>query len=286
MTSTTRPTEPSLTDGLIDLSKQPPLGEYLRSVWRRREFAWVVPLAELKAQKSNTVLGGLWHVLNPLMLVGVYFVLFGLLLEVDRGVDNFLAFLAVGVFTFHYSSRAILTGATAITRNTQLIRSIPFPRAILPLSAVVKESATFAPALAVMLSLAVVTGEVPDASWLLLVPVYAVQAVFTIGAVFLIARATSALLDLSLALPFAMRLVFYLSGVLYSVERFVPDPDLQRLFQLNPFYVFVSLARAAVLEEGHGPTGVLWLSAIGWATVMLTVGFTVFRRGESRYGRA
>lgn len=270
--------------GLVDLSRQQALPNYARDLWRRREFAWVVPLSDVQAQKTETVLGNLWHVLNPLFLVGTYFLLFGVLLGTDRGVENFLAFLAIGVFVFHYSSRSLMAGATSIVRNTGLIRAIPFPRALLPVSAVVGQGITFVPALLVMLVVAVLSGERPALSWLALPAVLALQTLFNFGGAFFAARATAQIRDVASLLPFLLRLVFYGSGVLYSVDRFIDSPTVRDLFLLNPFYVFVELSRA-VLMGGFQVRGVLWLAASAWAVGALLLGFLFFRGGEAGYGR-
>src|SRR5688572_2784464 len=118
---------------LVKLGTTPGVVEYLKALWVRREFAIAIPTAELQAQHRNTVLGGLWHLLNPLLQMGVYYLVFGVILDVNRGVDNFLGFIAIGVFTFHFTTKSVTAGAKAITSNEGLIRAIMFPRAILPL---------------------------------------------------------------------------------------------------------------------------------------------------------
>jgi teichoic acid transport system permease protein len=84
-----------------------PLRDYIREVWRRREFAVTVPMGELRANNQDTALGQLWHLLNPLLLVGVYYFMFGLILQIDerRGmdIDDYLQFLIVGVLTFNFT---------------------------------------------------------------------------------------------------------------------------------------------------------------------------------------
>lgn len=259
-----------------------PLGQYLMEAWRRRDFAIALPMAELRAQNMDTVLGNLWHVMNPFLLVGVYFLVFGVALSVDRGVDNFLAFLAVGVFTYHYSQKTMMAGAKSIAANEGLLRSFQFPRTLLPASTVIGQTLAFLPAIAIMLLMAVATGEPPRLAWLLLAVVFALQALFNLGGTFVLARLADRFRDVENVLPFAFRLAFYLSGVLYLAEEYVPG-SLLPLLNVNPFYVFVTLARAPVL--GDQTTPVLWLSAVAWALGLFLVGFWYFRAAEHRYGR-
>lgn len=274
--------ETARAHGLVPMGRKRPLGRYLAEAWQRRDFAVALPMAELRAQNMDTVLGNLWHVMNPLLLVGVYFLVFGVALSVDRGVENFLAFLAVGVFTYHYSQKTMMAGAKSVAANEGLLRSFQFPRALLPASTVIGQTLAFLPAVAIMLLMALATGEPPRPAWFLLVVVFALQALFNLGGTFVLARLADRFRDVQNVLPFAFRLVFYLSGVLYLAEEFVPASVLP-LLNGNPFYVFVTLARAPVLGDQVGP--VLWLSAVAWAFGLFLVGFWYFRAAEHRYGR-
>src|SRR5665809_10482 len=108
-------------DDLIPLGRSLPVRVYLRSLWDRRQFAMTVPLGELRAQHMNTVLGNIWHLLNPMLQVGVYFLVFKVLLGTDRGIDNFITYLAIGVFCFGYMQRSITECASSIIKNECLI---------------------------------------------------------------------------------------------------------------------------------------------------------------------
>lgn len=276
--------DPSADDELIDVNAQPPVATYLREIWDRREYLARVPLDDLRAQNFNTVLGNVWHLLNPTLQIGVYYLVFGVLLGTDRGIDNFLTFLAAGVFTYQFTQKSATRGASAITGNEGLIRSIRFPRAILPLTTAITELFAYLPALLVLYVVALATGEPIRATWvlvpLLIVPV---QLLFNLGLAFFTARAADLFRDVQNLLPFVFRIVFYLSGILYSVEARVETPRLRTLFTLNPIYAFASLVRSAVLGL---PLNVahIW-SALGWTTALLLLGFLWFRAGEHTYGR-
>lgn len=268
--------------GMIRLGERLGLGAYLRAIWARRELAVNMPLGELRAQNMNTVMGNLWHLLNPVMLVGVYFVVFGLILKVgDRGIDNFLGFLTIGIFVFFYTRKSIQSAAKSITASSWLIQSIRFPRAILPLSAVIGETIALAPATAVLLLVILGTGERLHPAWLLVVPIFLLQGLFNLGLGFLSARLADHFQDVNHILPYLLSIWFYLSGVMYS-EQFVTDPTALRIFRANPMYVFITLVREALM---HGTTSVeLWLVALAWTVPLLVVGFLYFRAREQEYG--
>lgn len=268
---------------LIVLGGAPSAIDYLRDVWNRREYAIEVPLSSVRAAHMNTLLGNLWHVINPLLLVGVYYLVFGVIIGTDRGIDNFLAFLAIGVFTFRFTQNAVQNCAGSIVGNDGLIRSIYFPRAILPLSVVVEQLLVLAPAVVVLLIITVLTGQPPMLSWLVIPAVFLLQAAFSLGAGFIAARVTDTFRDFQNLLPFVFRILFYLSGVLYSVDRYVESESLRRLFHANPMFAFITLARWALL--GEPLPGSVLLSAVAWTAVLLTGGFLFFKAAEARYGR-
>lgn len=270
--------------GLLRLGVQQPLSSYFREIWRRREFAWDVPIGELRSQHMNTVLGNVWHLLNPLLLLAVYFLIFGVVLEVSRGVDNFLAFLAIGVFLFHYTQRTVIAGAKSIVRNEALIRSITFPRALLPLSSAVEQTLAFVPACLVMILFAIVSGERVTAQWLLLAPILVGLMIFNLGGALIAARVTNSFRDFENVLPFVFRILFYASGILYSIQDRVSDPRWIAAFAFNPVYAYVTLARGAIMGLPVSP--VVILSAMLWTLALVTGGFVYFRAGEQEYGRA
>ncbi|MCC5947061.1 MAG: ABC transporter permease [Nitriliruptoraceae bacterium] len=265
-----------------------PLREYLRELWRRREFAVTVPLGELKAQNQDSALGQLWHLLNPLLLIAVYYLIFGLVLNVEsrRGVDNYLPFLIVGVIVFDYTRSSINAGARMIVKNRRLVQSINFPRAVLPLSAIVSETVSYLYAIPVMLVLVMLVegGPPPQWTWLLLVPVTMLQAMFNLGISMVVARLSFHFRDIQQLLPFALRLYFYSSGVIIPINiDIIPNQTLLTILQLNPAYAIVEMARDAVLV---GPLDAqIWVVGGVWSIVMLSFGFWFFRQAESEYGR-
>ena len=267
---------------LIDLTSRPSTLAYLREAWRRREFAIVVPAQDLRAQNMDTTLGQLWHLVNPALLVGVYFLVFGVIIDTRRGVDNFLGFLIIGVVLFHLTQRVTLEASGSITQNLGLIRSIQFPRILLPAASVNGQTAAFVPALVLALLAVLATGELPTLRWLVLPAVLVAQFTFNFGVALLVARIGTTMPDLRQILPHLFRLLFYGSGVIFSVDAFVQSTAWRRAFALNPIYDVITCARWCLLGE---PVD-LWVVAglVVWCIVMPALGFFVFHRSEQRLG--
>jgi teichoic acid transport system permease protein len=271
---------------LMSSSARPGLRQYLRMVWARRHFLVAFSNARMVSLYSRTRLGQIWQLLTPLLNAGVYLLLFGVLLNTSRGVDNFVAFLVIGVFIFHYSQRAVRHGADSISRNLGLIRALHFPRATLPLAYTLTELQQFFGALVVMAGIVLITGEPLTPRWLLVPVAVALQSVFNAGAALVAARIVAQAPDINKVLPFVLRTWLYTSGVFYSIPVMTAGaPDVVRvLLSVNPAAVYIDLVRTALLST-HDPLPYSWPLAVGWAVVALVAGFVYFWRAETRYGR-
>ena len=268
------------------LGTREPLRPYLRQMWGRREFATTVALGQLTATNQDTVLGRSWALLNPLLLIGVYYFIFEVALGIEErgGVDNYLAFLTVGVITYNFTRSCAQAGSSAIYRNRALVRSITMPRALLPVSAIISQGVAHLYAVGAMLAVLPLLGINPRWSWLLLIPVLMVQAMFNIGLAMFAARATFHFPDLSNFLPFLLRLVLYLSGAIIPLTpEIIANDRLRTVLQANPVYLIIDITRQSLL--GDPLRGLSFAMMALWALALLTAGFAFFRRAEHRYGR-
>ena len=276
--------ETSPPPGLHDVHQPPSSLDYFQSVWDRREYIAHVARGELKSRHMNTVLGNLWHLLNPMLQMAIYFLVFGVLLGVDRGIDNFIAFLAIGIFIFGFTQRSTTSGAGSIINNRGLLTTLSFPRAMLPVTSTVTEALATVSPLAVMYAIALLTGETPSVTWLLLPLLFVVQTVFNAGAALIAARSTNTVRDITQVLPLIFRLLFYASGILFAPERYLPaNSKFEWVFVANPLFCLISLARWCILG-GDFDGRLVGVLAV-WTVVLSVGGFIFFRGGEATYGR-
>ena len=271
---------------LVSSSTRPSLQQYLRSLWARRYFLVAFAHARVLSLYTSARLGQIWQLLTPLLNAGVYLLLFGVLLNTDRGVENFIGFLVIGVFIFNFTQRSVRQGADSVSRNLGLIRALHFPRATLPLAYTLAELQQLAAALVVMAGAVLITGEPLTAAWLLVPVAVALQGVFNAGVSLAVARLVAQTPDVNQVLPFFLRTWLYTSGVFFSIPVFLENAPgaVQVVLQFNPGAVYIDLVRSALLVE-HDPLPHAWPLAVGWAVVALAAGFLFFWRAETRYGR-
>lgn len=273
------------TSGLTRIGVQPSLGGYLRDIWDRREFVRTVAIGDLRAQNQNTFLGNLWHLLNPMFLAAVYYLIFGIIFNAQGRVPNYPAFLVTGLLVFMYTRKAMMSGSRTIVTNLSLMQAISFPRASLPISSVITDTMGQMFTLAALAVFVMITGAFPQATWLLVVPAFAMQAVWNLGLAFITARLTYHFRDMEQLLPYVVRIWMYLSGLFFTAE-FVDERAselVSTLFRLNPMYAFMTIFRDALLAGEFVPQH--WLTAIAWTTVAFGVGFLFFWWHETEYSR-
>ncbi|HEV2374348.1 MAG TPA: ABC transporter permease [Streptosporangiaceae bacterium] len=246
----------ALRNGLEPASVRPPAWRYLTSLWQRRQFITGFATSMNVAMYSEARLGQLWQVLTPLLNAGVYYFIFGVLLQINRGVPDFLPFLVTGIFVFNFTQRACITCSTVMRESLPLIRALPFPRACLPLGYVLIELQQLVLSLVVLMVVVAAAGDL-SGYWYLMFPVLILQSLFNVGCGFILARWGSAFDDVSQLLPFLVRTWMYASGVIFSIQttlRLIPGeflykhPGLGYLLQINPAAVYITLIRNALLQ--------------------------------------
>jgi teichoic acid transport system permease protein len=277
------------------------LGEYIRDLTKRWAFIRVLATSTAYAKNQNNYLGQLWAVLNPILNAGVYVLIFGVILGLSRDMDNSLAFIVIGVFMYRFIESSVTGGAKSISGKTQLLRSLHFPRAVLPMSTVLSLLTTLIPAIAVMCAITLLSGFLPAYKmiyvtwwWLLLPAAIALMWVFNMGIAFIMARAVAGTPDVENVLPFIMRVVMYASGVIFPLGAKVDALQMAEpaktilvgVLDYQPVAVYLYLVRSVLMqEEQFPPSGLMWALGGAWAVLFFVIGFIVFWRGEERYGR-
>lgn len=267
---------------LENLRVIPPLPQYLRQIWERRWFVWRVPSEELRAENSSTSLGSLWHLLNPLLFLGIYYLLFSVGLRAGGSIEHFTTYLSIGIFFFRFFEQSAHRGGRALIRNMPLVMSVRFPRLILPLTGVVGALMYLLLGMIPLFAISLLDGAFPRVSWVAVLPLIVMQAAFNLGLAAFFARAVFHVHDVQNLIQHLFRVLFYGSGVLFPVTAFFSGRWVL-IFTANPFFAFISLYRWALLGV-EPPTGTL-LSAIGWTLVALIGGVWYFRSAELSYGR-
>jgi lipopolysaccharide transport system permease protein len=202
----------------------------LRELLARREVLLVLVRRDLKARYRGSVLGFLWTLLNPLLLMAIYSLVFSVYVRVD--IPHYPVFVFAGLLPWLWFSSALVSGASSIVEGGGLIKRVAFPPQILPAVAVTAALANFVLALPLLVGFVIAAG-LPVGRALLALPVLiAIQYVFTLALALALGLASVRFRDLQHLLANLLTLWFFVTPVLYP-PAFVPEA-FRPLLWLNP----------------------------------------------------
>lgn len=250
----------------------PPLGDYFRELWGRREFAVELARTKLRTQHYGTVFGTAWLVLSPLLLGFVYFLLVSIIRGGERP-EGFLAHLIGCIFAYYLFSDAVRPASRSVVSGGRLINNTAFPRSLLPLAAVGTSFMRFLPTLPVLAVILVATGRPIDLNVLWAIPIVVEILLLATGVALLMAALQVYFRDLANFLPYLMRMWLYTSPILWTVDQ-IPDQH-QWLVYLNPMAPMLAAWSDAV-TAGAPPHAAWLLGGLAWGVVAVVAGFLFF----------
>lgn len=250
-------------------------------VLRQRQLLAVMTARELKARYRGSVLGFLWSLANPLLLLGVYTFVFSLVFQPRvEGQSPYPVFLVAGIFPWVWVSSSLNEATASLAANAALIRRSVFPVELLPLVAVLSNLVNFlfsVPILVGALVVARALGHPAGGPSIVLLPlVVALHLPFLCGAALALAALAVHFKDVRDLVTNLLTLAFFLTPILYSIDA-VPHRSLRALIQWNPLTPFV-VAYQDVLFYGRTPAVGVWLGMAAAAAVAWSVGAWVFDR--------
>jgi len=256
----------------------PPLRSYFVELWGRRRFIWHLSRSDLKAEHYDSAIGQLWVILDPLLLAAVYFLLRTVVRPAGSGParNAIIAHLVWAVFVFTFVSNSMMAGARSLLNGRNLIMNASFPRAALPIVAIVKAVFDFLPTLVVYFAFHLVLGQ-PFGTSLVVIPVIVViLAVMSLGLGLLFAPLMVFYRDTGGFLPYVTKIWLYVTPALYFVRE-IP-PKLLVYLRWNPLYP--SYAALEQIFNAHMPSPAYLLAASAWAVGFFLVGALVFLARE------
>ena len=251
----------------------------LRELWRFRELVYFLALRDVKVRYKQTALGVAWVLLQPLLAMGIFSIVFGSRGLTTNGVPYPL-FVVSGLVPWFYFSNATSGASGSVVGNTQLISKVYFPRLAIPLGAILAYLIDLSIGLLLELVLLIAFGV--GLSWqLLAVPFLVLLMLLTALSVSVWLSALDVQYrDVRYAVPFFIQVWLFATPVIYSAgdvpERWRP------LLALNPMTGVIEAFRWAFLGSGDPPlTGIVTSALI--VLVLLSTGLLYFRRMERTF---
>jgi ABC-2 type transport system permease protein len=264
------------------------LGSDPRRFWH---LTRALAVTEFKLRFFGSVLGYLWQLMRPLMLFGVMYVLFALILKVGNGSPYYAEGLLLGLVMFTFLGEATGGSVTSLLDRENLVRKIEFPRLAVPLSTVLTAIFNLALNLVPVFIFLFADGAPVRIEWLELPLLLALLAVYASGLAMLLSAYYVRYRDVRPIWEVVLQIMFYASPIFYTIDRVITvkgqnGPLVAKLMLCNPFAALMQQARHAIVG---GPTvvhamggGLLVLAPAGIAVLICAWGYRVFSREAPR----
>lgn len=247
----------------IDGSRRILIRPSSRSVWcqwteivRYRDLLWTLTHRDIKVRYKQTFFGCAWAVLQPLVSMAIFSVIFGHFMKTPSQGAPYPLFSYSGLIAWSFFANAVSTSSMSLVASSGLVTKVYFPRVLIPISAAGVFVVDLGVATGVFLPILVLSGAAPAWSVLLLVPAAAALFVFCVSIGAGLAALTVRYRDVRHAIPFVLQVLLYATPVVYAPE--VIPADLRPLLYLNPLCGFMEIFRAALLgTDLFGPGLVL-----------------------------
>ncbi|WP_158407806.1 ABC transporter permease [Corynebacterium singulare] len=273
-------------EGLHPLATRPSLREYISQLWERRFFIAADARAKALRTTRDYRLWQLWLVLNPLFDVALYGFLFGMLMKTSRGIENFIGFLFIGIIFMSMMTGLMNSGISLMQSSRSMIRAFQFPRASIPFSTTLRSMIdNVLPAIvALMAAFLFQWGTGPSWTLIFVVPLFLLIHVFGCGLMMITARLTAQVPEAKTILGLVSRGLFFLSGVMFSIDRFAGHSVVHQIMTANPCYIFLTAVRDSSIYR-TAPSLVTWGELLAWSLGIFSLGFIFFWRAEDKYVR-
>jgi lipopolysaccharide transport system permease protein len=260
------------SDDPFDGSHGPP------KMWRG-DYLYLIQnlvLKDFRIRYRNMSLGVLWSLLNPLVMMGVLTFVFTKIFR-NPSIPHFPLFVLCGMIPYNFFTLAWGSGTTSIIDNAGLIKRVPVPREVVPVTTVLSCCIHLVVQIALLLFIAITSGVGVNIYWLWLPVIWGLEIIFVCGLAMLTASLNVFVRDIRYVVESTNLVLFWVVPIFYEFKN-IPQ-QYREIYLLNPVAALVLLMRRILLEgqPPGGPTHTLWkLAAVSF--VVFAAGVLVFRR--------
>jgi len=313
MTAATANQIPELLENGV---QQTGIGSRVKTIWEYRELLLNLSKRELKVRYKDSLLGFFWSLLNPLLYLAIFSVVFGIIIR-SADIKLFAIFLLTALLPYNLFSVGLTGATTSITGNGPLVQKVWFPREILPIASIASNLVTFFLQMIILVIALIVFRLTPEWSMMwMLVPALIITLMLGTGLGLILSAVNVYFRDVQHFLELGLLVLFWFTPIVYPYSFFANNADLtgltflgDRAAMLNPLTPIVTIFKrvlynpenfervngdGSIPEEGdwvfdvmlRSPTWHLQNLAIPgvMSIVLLYVGFKIFTKLEGNLG--
>ena len=241
------------------------VGDDLRRFW---SLTWMLAVTDFKLRFFGSALGYVWTLMRPLLLFGVLYVVFTEVVRLGGDIDHYPVYLLASIVMFTFFAETTTRGVTSLVERENLLRKVRFPRLVIPLSVALHALFNLGLNMLVVFVFALASGIEPRVSWLELIPLLAVLAVFATSVAMLLSALYVRYRDVQPIWEVISQILFYASPVIY-VASFYPA-SVEEAAMANPLAAIFTQVRHAVIDPS-APSAYDVAGGAAWLLVSLAV---------------
>ena len=250
------------------------------NVYPYRELIWHKAAADFRAAAARTYLGVIWWVLDPLINMAVYYLVFGVILGGRQ--EGFVPFLLVGIVSWRFFEASVKHGSRAILNAKGLVTQVAFHKLVFTLSALLTELMQMAFTLIPLAGILCLYGFHTGPEALLWPVMLGLQMLFILAVTLPMAAIIPLAPDLGNLQDNLLRLLFYFSGIFYTVDH-LPE-QVRMLFWMNPMAWLIDAQRKCLLE-GSVPSLLPMLCIGAGSLILIYAGAWLTWKLDQTYGK-
>ena len=259
-------------------------------LWAYRNLIYNLVSRDLKVRYKNSLLGIIWSWLNPLLLMLIFTLVFGILLK-RQDIPNYHILFLSAMLPWNFFVGSVMGGIPSVVGNANLIKKVYFPREVLPISTVLANMVNFLIALPVFFAIAMISGIMPN-QYLLFLPIpILIELIFAIGITLILSTLEVFYRDTHMIMDVAMQAWFFLTPVIYSVTSLPTQVTLLGvtfnpqvwIYRLNPMASIINTYQDILYKGTLTSVDFLSRTAVT-ALIILLFGYWFFRHFSGKFG--
>lgn len=255
--------------------------ERVQEAARYHELLRNLVVRDLKVRYQSSVLGFVWSLLNPLLMMTVFTVVFTVMMR-NNQIQHFPVFILCALLPWNWFTSSTMGSINSIVGNANLVKKVYFPRELLPISVVLSNGINFLLALVVLFALLFAFGIPLRPPAILLPAVILIQACFLLGLALFLAALNVFFRDTEVIMEVLILAWFFLTPIFYDIKMLFPAYE-RILYWVNPMASVISSYRL-ILLHGAWPAPDFMLRTLGISVIVLVVGYLFFTRLSPSFG--